>query len=483
MKFLTQMITDITDGFADSITSLGEKDTALKASFAKKNTLLSQKHSGFAIGLDALSAEQSHSHVMCCAPSSGGKTTKVIIPSIFHIASSPEKGSMVINDVKGEILPKTKAFLQSQGYIVLKLDFRDPENSIPFNPYAYARTSTEINKVCNLLVGEEQGSSDPYWRQNSVNQIHTTATYLKQNEEPRYQNIANIHYILEHLAAEEGTINTMYSQNADADLWRRYKTLHANSDRTKASIISSSISYLSHYALDSDICDVTSNPESFDFSRLKSEKIALFISLPIHNQAYYTKLIGMFFDVMFDHLFSEPEASGSRNLYVIIDELAQIPLAKFEDIISIARSYFAILFVVQSTEQLFEKYGQHAGNVILNNCTGVYFTGLRHECQMLQEMCGSFTYYPDKKNKQVTAQRHLMSAQEIRTMPKNNALIIPNGGLKPIYLKNIKPWYTIKKYIDYVNMIDTDQFALPIHQNRYRTQYLPLDQYRENTQE
>lgn len=385
---------------------------------------------------------------------------------------------MVINDVKGEILPKVKAFLISQGYTVLNLDFRNPVKSIPFNPFRYAHTSTELNKIINILVGEEQGS-DPFWRQQAINLINTVATYLKNHEDEKYHSIACIHYILEHLAAEEDTINAMYSQNAENNLWLRYKTLHANSERTKASIISSAISYLSHYAMDTDICDITSNPDSFDFSRLKSERIALFISLPIHNSGYYTSLIGMFFEIMFNHLFSEIER-GSQKLYVIIDELAQIPLPKFQDVISIARSYFAILFVVQSTEQLYEKYGQHGGSVILNNCTGIYFTGLRHESQMLQELCGSYNYYPDKKNKNVTQQRYLLSAQEARTMPKDDALVIPNGGLKPIYLKNIKPWYKIKRYIEYVNMVDTDDFALPFQHQRYRTQYLPLDQYKNN---
>lgn len=481
MKVFTNLITDLVESFADSVSSIGEKDHTLKASYAKKSTLLSPKNNGFAIGLDAFTSEQSHSHVMCCAPSSGGKTTKVIIPSIFQIATSSDKGSMVINDVKGEILPKVKPLLLSQGYTVLKLDFRDPENSIAFNPFIYAHSPTELNKIINFLVGDEQGS-DPFWRQQAIKLINTIATYLIKHEEAKYQSIACIHYLLEHLAAEEDTINTMYSQNADNDLWLRYKTLHANSERTKASIISSAISYLSHYAMDTDICDVTSNPDSFDFSRLKSERIALFISLPIHNNGYYTRLIGMFFDIMFNHLFNDIGA-GTQKLYVIIDELAQIPLAKFQDVISIARSYFAILFVVQSTEQLYEKYGQHGGSVILNNCTGIYFTGLRHESQMLQELCGSYTYYPDKKNKNVTQQRYLLFAQEARTMPKDDALIVPNGGLQPIYLKNIKPWYKVSKYISYVNMDDPDTFALPLVYERYTTHYLPLDTYKNTNQD
>ncbi|MEM6719187.1 MAG: type IV secretory system conjugative DNA transfer family protein [Bacteroidota bacterium] len=483
MKVLTQLINDLFENLTNSILSAGTKDNLLKASFAKKKSLLSPKHSGFAIGLDAFTIEQSHSHLMCCAPSSGGKTTKVILPSIFQIATSAEQGSMVVNDVKNEIYPKVKPFLLSQGYTVLKLDFRDPANSIAFNPFSYALAPTELNKICNLLAGEEQQGSDPFWRQQAVNLINTIATYLKKHEDVKYQNIANIHYILEHLAAEEDTINNLYSQNAENDLWLRYKTLHANSERTKASIISSAISYLSHYALDADICDVTSSPNSFNFSRLKSEKIALFISLPIHNNGYYTRLIGMFFDIMFNHLFSDVSTPNSRKLYVIIDELAQIPLKKFEDIISIARSYFAILFVVQSTEQLYEKYGQHGGNVILNNCTGIYFTGLRHESQMLQELCGSYNYYPDVKNKNNIQQRHLLSAQEVRTMPKDNALIVPNGGLKPIYIKNVKPWYKVRKYIEYVNMINPDEFALPLPHQRYRTKYLPLDAYRNNDEQ
>lgn len=69
MKILTNLITNLVDSFADSISELGEKDHSLKASYSKKNSLLSPRHSGFAIGLDAFTSEQAHSHVMCCAPS------------------------------------------------------------------------------------------------------------------------------------------------------------------------------------------------------------------------------------------------------------------------------------------------------------------------------------------------------------------------------------------------------------------------------
>lgn len=485
MKVLADIIIDIISGLFDFLLEgiqgleRGRHDHTLNSSFGRKRSLLSSKHHGFSIGVgNNLSTLQSHNHVMVCAPSGVGKTSCVIFPSIINIATSPEGASMVIGDPKREFTP-IEPFLIHCGYTVIPFDILHPENSIRFNSYARANTASEINKVSDLLVHKNGERKDnDYWTQQSIGTVNTFAKYLKANASIEFQNIANIYYLLEEMAGDEDTISNMFIAESDANLWRSYKALVANSPRTKASIISSAIASLSFVGLNPNLCDLTST-DTFDFSRLKSEKIALFLRCPLQDQNLYASLFGIFYSQLFDYLYDSIPAETDRKLFVLIDELANIPLPNLASVMSTARSYFAIMGVIQSENQLYEKYGTHNGKTILNNCTRVYMTGLDDECERIEKSLGAYTFFEDKEKK-VSRTRPLMTAQEIRTMPRDHVLVIPNGGMKPILLKNVKPWYKVPRCVDYMNMESDEE---PLQRNtRTEVQYLPLDQYRSTNQ-
>ncbi|SNR35673.1 Type IV secretory pathway, VirD4 component, TraG/TraD family ATPase [Dokdonia pacifica] len=472
----TEIISDLTEDFADGVMSLGKRDHSLNASFGKKSQLFSSKHHAFSIGVgNNLSTEQAHSHLMCMAPSGVGKTSSVIFPSIINIAQSSEGASMVIGDPKREFEP-IEPFLKSCGYKVYALDFLYPEKSIDFNPLTRAASSSELYIIIDMLVNKNGKRNDSdYWTQQSIKTIFDFADFLKTHTDPKYHNIANIAYLLENMIGEEQTIRTLFATESNPDIWRRFKTLAGNaSDRTKSSILSSAIGALSFISMSEDLCDITS-VDSFDFSRLKSEKIVLFLRCPLQNQGVYNTIFGIFYKQLFDYLYKEIPQEYDRKIFVIIDELANIPLPDFANVISTARSFFGILGILQSENQLYEKYGEWNAKTILNNCCRAYFTGLTDECQRLQESLGSYTY-KDKDKAERT--RYLMAAQELRTMPRDQVLVMPNGGLKPILLKGIKPWYKMSKYVEYMNMTDVENPFSRESNGRHQTEYLPLESYR-----
>ena len=481
MKIIADLIIDIISGlfnFLEEGISGGNKHT-LNASFEKKSKLFSSHHKGFSVGVgNNLSAQQSHNHVMCCAPSGAGKTSCIIFPSIVNIvsSSSSDGASMVISDPKRE-MEQLEPFLRHHGYTVVHFDLANPDNSICFNPLSRANSLGEIHKVCQRLVHKQgERNENDFWTQESIKANHTVARHLKSKAPVEYQNIANIYYLLEEMAGNEDTINNMFVSESDPDVWRSYRALVANSPKTKSSILSSAISNLSFVGLSPDLCDITST-DTFDFSRLKTEKIALFLRCPLQSQGLYSSLFGIFYSQLFDYLFSSLPNESDRKLFVLIDELANIPLPDLASIMSTARSYFAILGIIQSENQLKEKYGEYNANTILNNCTRVYMSGLDSECERLERTLGSYTYYDDKEKKNPRV-RSLMTSDEIRCMPRNRVLVIPNGGLRPIYLK-VTPYYKVPRMLRYLNLENPQGYEQ--QSMRRPTQYLPLDQYQNMT--
>ncbi len=482
MKLLAELLTALVIGFFDPLEQEIEKflgshrDHTLNASFGKKRDLFSKKNGGFAIGVgNNLDTQFCHNHVMVTAPSGVGKTSSILIPSIINIATfgTSEGASMVIGDPKREF-ETWEPFLRSCGYTIIIYDYSDPEKSACFNPFFRANTPGDMHGVIQRLVFKQgERNENDFWKQESIKTNHTYAWQFKQCTAEPYQNIANVYRLLEETMGDEATISNYFAHESEPNVWRSFKALIANSPRTKSSILSSAISDLSFIGLSPDLCDLTST-DTFDFSRLRSEKVCVFLRCPLQNQDQYQSIFGIFYSQLFDYLYQSIPSETDRKIFVMIDELANIPMPNLADVMSTARSYFAILGVIQSENQLYERYGTFNGKTILNNCTSVYMTGLEDECERIERMLGSYTYYEDREKK-VQRTRSLMTAQEIRTMPCDHVLVIPNGGMKPILLKGVKPWYKVSKYQDYLRTA-VDETQTP--SVRHQTQYLPLEQYR-----
>lgn len=480
MKELADIIVAIISGtlnfIDDGISGLEgnmRKDT-LNASFGKRSELFSSRNGGFSIGVgNNLSVQESHNHVMCVAPSGRGKTTSIIIPSIINIASASDDGaSMVIADPKRE-LAVIEPFLRSRGYTVVPFDIDNPDKSISFEPFMRAITSGDLHKVIQRLVYKQgERNENDFWTQESIKTIHTFARHLKAKAPIQFQNVANVYYLIEEMMGNEQLVSNMFISESEQDVWRSFRALVSNSDRTKSSILSSAASNLSFIGLSSDLCDITST-DTFDFSRLKSEKVALILRCPLQSSDVYSSIFGVFYSQLFDYLFSSLPNPTDRKIFFLIDELANIPLPDLGSIMSTARSYFAILGIIQSENQLKAKYNDHNSMTILGNCTRVYFGGLDQECQRLQNSLGSYTYYTDKEKKNPRS-RYLMTADEIRNMPRDRVLVFPNGGVRPIYLK-IKPYYKEPQMVEYVTMQPDENDVTASTRNR--TQYLPLEPY------
>lgn len=445
----------------------------LSAKFGKESQLISATHDGLSItGTKFLSAKKSKEHLLCFAPSGVGKSTIFLIPSALRIASSNKPASMIINNPSGELSKMTNYFL-NQGYKVYSFDPDNKEQSIYYNPLHRIQSPSDITKVATMLVQKNGKKTSDFWDLKSIELISLLIEFLLENTSKIYQNIGNVYYLLENLAGNEDAVNGLFADESTESQWRAYKSVIANSEKTKSNILSSAISHLSFIGKDPNLLDITS-VDTFHFARMRKEKIVLFLNCNITNMNYYSPLFGLFFEQLFSEVFRSIPQAKDNDLYLLIDELSSIPLPSLSNVIANARKYMSILGVLQSENQLYENYGQYNAKSILNNACKVYMTGLNDECDRISKALGDYQYYEDK-DKKILRSRALMTGSEIRTMPKDKVIVIPNGGMKPLLCK-VKPFYKIKSFVKAMDM-DLPEDYSPENNPSYGIQYLPLDAY------
>lgn len=479
MKLILDFIDQAFSGSSDFIAGgleglLDKKPNLLEAKFGDESELFSRWNHGISLGTKSMTTLQSRNNSILCAPSGAGKTTVCLLPTAINLITSKKGPSLIINNNSGE-LSILEHLAQHNGYRVFKFDPDDPENSIHYNPCRRIKRSSDFRKIAQMIVEKSSKESKDFWSIKAIELITLLLEFLMNHAPKINQNLANVFFLLQNLAGNEDVINSLFSDQSTENEWRTYKTIIANSENTKASIISSAIASLSFIGSDQTLCDLTS-VDTFDISKMRSEKICLFLNCPLNDSGYYSVLLGLFFEQVFSEVFQSLPQDDDKDIYILIDELSSLPLPNLANVYSNARKFrMPILGVIQSQNQLFENYGQYNAKTILNNATRIYMTGLSDECEYLEKMLGTFQYYEDQEKK-VLRSRPLMSSDEIRTMPKNRVLVFPNGGMRPLFVK-VKPYYKIPKYVRYMNM-DMPEDYIPPSPIRYKAQYLSLDKYK-----
>ncbi len=439
IKIFELLFSALSDGMnyiLESVELLMKDDHRYKAQFVASGTLLSSGNKGFCLtGTANLSVKNSFQNALIVASTGMGKTSVALIPSLYTMDSS-----RVVHDPSGELFSKTGGFLAQRGYVVKTLNFAVPSRSSGFNPLQRANSSSEIQKLSALLVENALGknSKDPFWQTQAISMLTIFISILKKQEK-EYHNFYNLRQLLSQFGGNQKAVELLFCRYADTDavLWAEFKAFLAYDDKVVSGVTATAKAALQIFA-DENVAKVTST-DSIDFADFRKRKTVLFIQNSVADQRYYSVLTSIFFEQFFAYIMSRFPEKQEQDIFFLIDEMSSLRFPTLSLSVANCRKHSAgLLLVVQDFNQLISTYGREDAQAIKSNCFArMYFSGVGVETAIeLEKILGKFEF-SDKENKKNV--RSLMTADEIRIMPEDRAIVI--CGHHPPIKAQLLPYY------------------------------------------
>ena len=129
-----------------------------------------------------------NNNVLIVGASGAGKTRSFVSPNLLAAT-----GSYIVVDPKGNLYGKYRDYLEKKGYVVKKLNFADPKDSIHYNFMEYINSPQDCIKIAHMLIcGQEKRKTlDPFWEDSSKLLLQALLGYfyekrIKEREKEAY---------------------------------------------------------------------------------------------------------------------------------------------------------------------------------------------------------------------------------------------------------------------------------------------------------
>ncbi len=421
-------------------------------------------------------------HAMVTAASGAGKTAFFLYPNIEYACAS--EMSFLCTDTKGDLFRNYAGIAKDcYGYNVSVLDLRNPTRSdgnnllhlvnkymdIYKDDHKNLAAKAKAEKYAKILSKTLINSNDTNYGQNqffydSAEGLLTSvflllAEYLSdedENHRPCYKrHIVSVFKLVQELLApsdrddETNQFQELIEQLPENHKARWFAGAALNSStQAMASILSTVLSRLNTF-LDSEMEQLLCFDTAIDAEKFCNEKSAIFIVLPEEDNTKYA-IVSLLLQNLYREILAVADEQGGqlRNRVVFYcDELGTIPpIQSLELMFSASRSRRLMLVpIVQSiTGQLQKNYGKEGSEIIVDNCQLNIFGGFAPASQTAEEMSkalgsrtvlsGSISRGKDKSQSLQMMERPLMSADELKAMPKGE-FIVMKTGMHPMKVK------------------------------------------------
>jgi type IV secretory pathway TraG/TraD family ATPase VirD4 len=406
-----------------------------------------------------LTLDESYKHLLLVAQTGAGKTTKYIIPNVLRLADTDN--SVIVTDPSGEIFSQTSGYMQSKGFKVLKFDPTDPEHSIYFNPlryvFSYANGHAKVDQVkagllaASLTASCLSGGNDAFWKAGAESLIEFFTCCL-QDTPKEYHNLYNVYKLLEAMTPDGKLLDKfMLAHVNDKKLLDTWVSLTDNFNPTLQGQLASAQTALK--PLRNEHIAKMLSKNTIRFSDLKKEKTILYLTFPVNEATVYTFILNLFYTQLFHEYMNEQAEVGGLPLFILYDEFGHANIPDFDIVATNIRKYkVSLSLVLQSLSQLETQYGKTKANTILEGGIGskLFYSGASEKtAQSIEQMLGKVireeTYtiidHDERTNRQ---EFNLLNADEIRTLPSNQAFFI-TGNKKPVLLE-VTPHYNNREF-------------------------------------
>ncbi|PEU54964.1 hypothetical protein CN395_25070 [Priestia megaterium] len=400
-------------------------------------------------------------NVLIFGASGTQKSKSYIIPNILNTDSD----SIIVTDAKGELYRDTSEAKRKQGYKVHVISFvlNESKHSDKYNPLDYVETDADAAELGNSLVINGNGvpsNGDTFWVNAEAGLIATLVLYTKYFLPKEQQNLGTVYNLT---STDHVTLYKLFKDIPEDHIVRRsYDGCIGNKeDKMKDQIIGGASTAIDLWKYD-EVRELTCQSD-FNLQDIGKEKTIVYIRIPV-GKKYSRPLISTFYVQLFDQLYALGEESETGELpnpvRMLLDEFCNIgTIPMFEEKLSTTRGYkIYVSPVVQSLEQLRDRYGEKKAAEIMDNCDIHMLLGTNDKDAQkhFSEKIGNTTIRiqgeSETKNDRGEslgeslnyAQRPLLTADEVNRLPDNKSIVFMRTK-QPFLLE--KAFYTKLKPI------------------------------------
>lgn len=384
--------------------------------------------------------------------STGSKKTRLFcMPTINILGKTKE--SFIVTDPKGELYARSSGYLESQGYKIKVLNFRDPASSHCWNPLLLPyrlykqgdidQATEMIHDFIFSLEGIVRSDKDPYWSLSAANYI--VGCIIVLFELAKCEDEVNMKSVIHLSSFGHNSNNLVFGEfieriNRQSIAYSKLQSVLSNANDTRKGIMGTVDTMLYPFVVQPSLTQMLSK-SSFEIQTIGNEKTAVFLIIPDEKTTLHF-LAASFIKQSYTLLINEAQLCSKRMLPIrvnyILDEFANMP--KIEDMpsmITAARSRnLRFLIVAQSERQLVNIYKEDA-HTIKGNCGNWIFLSSR-ELTLLKEiqtLCG-FRNINSKEESLIT-----ISQLQMFDKSKGQALILQDRNYPFIsYLPDINDY-------------------------------------------
>lgn len=465
-----------------------------------KNVILTKQVS---IGLDGYK-HQRNLNILVVGGSGSGKTRFFCKPGIMSVNCS-----YLIVDPKGEMLRSTGYLLKEEGYDIKVFDLIHPRQSDGYNPFTYIRDDPDVLKLMDNLVKNttppKGASNDPFWEKAEIALDSALMLYLLYEAPVEEQNFEMLMFMLECARVMEEDeqyqspldllFQTLEERDPSHIAVREYKVYKQAAGKTAKSILVTASVRLAAFIFPQYAAMMQT--DEMDFASMGERKRAIFCVIPV-NDGSMNYLVSMLLTQCFQQLYLRADERYNGRLpmpvRVIQDEWANVAQPdSYPKVLATCRSYnIGINIIVQNIQSIKALYKDEWEGII-GNCDTLLFLGGGNEptsLEFVSKLLGKETVHTRTRgqtkgrsgsssvNYQQTG-RDLMTPDEIRMLPTNDALLFIRGE-KPVRDKkyDIKKHPNVRRTADgrakpYIHNPPVPDYTLPDLPYEFRT----LDDY------
>lgn len=465
-----------------------------------KNVILTKRVS---IGLDGYKHRR-NLNILVVGGSGSGKTRFFCKPGIMSVNCS-----YLIVDPKGEMLRSTGYLLKDEGYDIKVFDLIHPRQSDGYNPFTYIRDDPDVLKLMDNLVKNttppKGASNDSFWEKAEIALDSALMLYLLYEAPAEEQNFEMLMFMLECARVMEEDeqyqspldllFQTLEERDPSHIAVREYKVYKQAAGKTAKSILVTASVRLAAFIFPQYAAMMQT--DEMDFASMGERKRAIFCVIPV-NDGSMNYLVSMLLTQCFQQLYLRADERYNGRLpvpvRVIQDEWANVAQPdSYPKVLATCRSYnIGINIIVQNIQSIKALYKDEWEGII-GNCDTLLFLGGGNEptsLEFVSKLLGKETVHTRTRgqtkgrsgsssmNFQQTG-RDLMTPDEIRMLPTNDALLFIRGE-KPVRDKkyDIKKHPNVRRTADgrakpYIHNPPVPDYTLPDLPYEFRT----LDDY------